>query len=114
MKVIRHQIDLKDSSFKISRATLIKIIFRCFFILPLPFIALYFKQFHMVWFSILIAVFIIMWQIFAYGFWGDEYIDTHVNTDVKKFYGKKTLIFVGVLWFLVIVALSILLYLKLP
>lgn len=57
---------------------------------------------------------VIGWQLFAYGLFGEKFIDTHVNIDVVKHYGKGTLIFVAIVWFLLIVGIVIVLYLKIP
>lgn len=82
--------------------------------MPLPFIAFYFEQTLVMWFSIIFMGFILGWQIFAYGFFGEKFIDTHMNIDVVPFYGKKTLIFIAIAWAMLITGVSVALYLKLP
>lgn len=110
----RHEISLTRNGFILSKKLFGKIIARSILMTPLPFIALFFDQIFIMWFSLAFIAIIIGWQLIAYGIFGEKYTDENLNINVVNYYGKRALIFSAICWALIIISASLVLYLKLP
>lgn len=69
---------------KFSRKNLLKILKTSSLMLPLPFIALYFNNVFIIWFSIIFISFIFGWQVFATVYFGGNFINKATNLKTTK------------------------------
>jgi hypothetical protein len=111
-EVFRGEVDPATAKFSMPRPLLRRIVTNALVFVPVLFIAFHFEQYFMFWFAIAWAAGITVWQVFAYGYFGEKFMSPEM--DVTRVYTKGTLIFAACFWSILIIAVAVALYIKFP
>ncbi len=110
-QVLSREINFRDTKFRLSRRSIVRISMGTSPFLLMAFAALYLEQIQMFWFSLAIAAAFTTGQLLVYG-----YSEEPSNAELKAThsYSKGALIFAAAFWSIVIAGGAIALYLKFP
>jgi hypothetical protein len=111
-EIFAAKVDPRKAHFRISSQLLRRIIINALVFVPVGYVAYYFEQIHMLWFTVMWGGGITLWQVFAYGFFGADFSGRRM--EVTNFYSKGTLVFAAIMWSLIIAGVALALYFKAP
>ncbi len=110
--VFSGEVDPSTRQFNIPKHLLRRLIINALVFVPLLLISLYLEQPFGFWFTLFWGGGITLWQVVAYGYFGESFSGHEM--DVTRFYSKGTLIFLAVFWSVLITGVVVALYMKVP
>ena len=105
-QVFSKTIDLRTAKFSLAAPVRRRIILNCLAYVPLSALCLYIGHLWIGLMVLALAAFVVVWQVVGYGFG----MVTPERLAITHFYSRKSLIFIGCFWLLLLCAVGILMY----